>query len=41
MLHQVSQEWKEIAHVCQDKVFEESEQEDVDSFDCKVRVISY
>ena len=38
ILNQVCKEWKEIALVCRDRVFEENEQEDVDLFDLKVRV---
>jgi len=41
LLLKVCKEWKEIALVCRDRVFEETEQEDVDLFDLKVRVFSY
>lgn len=37
MLKRVCLEWKEIALVCRDRVFEESEQEDIDLFDIKCK----
>jgi len=36
-LKRVCQEWKEIALVCRDRVFEESEQEEIDLFDIKCK----